>query len=184
MKGVMRQTDAAGNPASLISSKAMAALLTGLVCSLSQAGCDRHPPIALNPPAAEASVALPGRWVNPADIVIGYNTQVGDIAHGHAAEYKVAVSNHGSQALKAAGPYAPFVTYQWLNGEGGRVTATAAITPLTGDLLPGQTVLVGFRVVAPEATGAYILKVSMGFTGGSNFEPGGQAPLHYKVTVN
>jgi len=156
----------------------------GLLASvLGLAACDRHPPPDLGQPATASTMQLPDRWIDPLDVVMAYNEQVGDFSEGGSADYSVAVTNRGTLPLRASGPHPVFVTYRWLTAEGKIYRYANPQTTIDRDIPPGQTTIVRFKVIAPTEKGRYLLKVVMGTIGRAEFDQGGQAPLHYGATV-
>ncbi|QWP75454.1 hypothetical protein J5226_17785 [Lysobacter sp. K5869] len=154
-----------------------AALLTG--------GCDRHPPADVSPPAASAARTIADvNFLKPADIAIEYKDQVARFARGKTVRYSIVVINNSGYALQTAGEHRAFIAYRWYlqGGQGQPVENPHA--PLRTPVAAGESAIQEFEVVAPAQPGSYTLKVFMGVDGGPDFESGGQAPLHYNVTID
>lgn len=148
-------------------------------------GCDRHPPADVSPPASIAAKAVAEvSLIRPADIVIEYSIQVPQLPRGRTVRYAIAVNNGSGFVLRPSGEHRAYIAYHWLPQDGQAQPAPGLRRPLQTPIAPGESAVAGFDVTAPDVPGQYILKVFMGVEGGPDFEVGGQAPLHYLVTVD
>ncbi|MFD0324088.1 hypothetical protein [Lysobacter gummosus] len=143
-------------------------------------------PADVSPQAAVVSVQSVAdiTLLRPSDIVIEYRDQVARIPRGQTARYAIAVINNSSFALQSSGSHRAYVTYRWLTGNGQEHSLQNPHIPLRTAIAPGQRSVAEFDVVAPDKSGKYLLKVIMGIDDGPDLESGGQAPLHYNVTVD
>lgn len=166
--------------------------VVALVATLPLAACQRQAPPDVSPPAASTATApqptgtqleQTGAAVNPAELTMSYAEQKESIAPGQKAEFAVTVENRGQVGLASSGPSAAYVTYHWLDSDGAVVLWDNPRTPVQNDILPGQSSVIRFPVVAPAQPGSYILKVVMGLNNGIDFEPSGHVQLHYRINV-
>ncbi|MHA6204597.1 hypothetical protein ACXU4B_09250 [Dyella soli] len=148
------------------------------------AACQRHAPSDVSPPASVQIASPLGRtYFDPADVRMAYGEQSGSILRNASVEFAIMVSNGSTETLLASGEHPVVISYLWLSPN-GEANPGANETVIPANIEPGRDLLVKFNVVAPTAAGDYILKVVMKRKNANEFEQGGQAPLHYNVTVH
>lgn len=123
--------------------------------------------IALTAAQIIASPAIAARFQAESDRT-WYSAQV-DVAHqaltlraAEVATVPVTVTNTSVRTWLAGGNTPVRVSYHWLDAESSEMIIFDGLrTPLPGDLAPGEQVIIGLRVQAPEEAGEYQLQIDL-----------------------